>query len=58
LHSTEQFQKEEEQTERAITCFNHRLQEIQLDSRKLYEKTEDSISGSILLKLIGQVKRK
>jgi hypothetical protein len=48
LHSTQQFQNEKQQTGGAITCFNRRLHEIQLGSRKLYKKSGDGVSASIL----------
>lgn len=52
LHSTQQFQEEEQRTKGAITCFNRRLQEIQLGSMSLKERNPDNVSASILLKII------
>ena len=51
LHSTQQFQNEKQQTGGgAITCFDRRLHEIQLNSTKFYEKLNENVSASILLK--------
>lgn len=52
LHTTSQFQQEEQQTKGAITCFNRRLHEIQLNSMSLKERKHDNVSASILLKVI------
>lgn len=51
LHSTLQFQNEKKQTAGAITCFDRRLQEIQLNATKLYKKDISTVSASILLKI-------
>jgi hypothetical protein len=51
LHSTQQFQNEKQQTGGAITCFDRRLHEIQLNSTKLDEKHNENVSALILLKI-------
>lgn len=51
LHDTQQFQNEERKSESAMTCFDRRLHEIDLKSIKLYEKTEGTVTASILLKI-------
>lgn len=56
LNDTYEFKAEKREAEKvgsAITCFDRLLQEIQLDSTKLYEKTEEAISASTLLKIIN-----
>jgi hypothetical protein len=61
LHTTNQFQQEEQEIGSAITCFNRRLQEIQLGSKKLFEQSNDTVSGSILLepkKIRNYIKKK
>ena len=55
LHDTVKFRVEKIQAQRAgnaITCFDRRLQEIQLNSTKLYENYDGNISASILLKTL------
>ena len=58
LHNTQQFQDEERETGSAITCFNRRLQEIQLGSRKLYKKSEDGVSASVLNEFNESINKK
>lgn len=41
LHDTYELKKEEIQTGSALTCFNRRLHEINVDAKKLYVKEKN-----------------